>query len=180
MRYKWFFAVGVKRGYWMRQMNVFTAFVYGFLYGVIYVKQPHLFATELDKVCKLIKTFYRLKHAPHVRYKTVVKFPKKLGFIQLELDHGISASTDKQLYIAVYVDDLLIFGSDIARLEDVQQKLLDRFKMTELGDISDYLGMKFNHVVGERITLCQSTYLNKLLGCFNMIECKPAFILMDP
>ena len=27
---------------------------------------------------------------------------------------------DKQFFIAVYIDDLLIFGSDISRLEDVQ------------------------------------------------------------
>ena len=87
---------------------------------------------------------------------------------------------DKQLYIAVYVDDLLIFGSDIARLEDVQQKLRDRFKMTDLGDISHYLGMQVDHIVGERITLCQSTYLKKVLDRFKMTECKPASIPMDP
>ncbi len=38
---------------------------------------------------------------------------------------------DKQLYIFVNIDDLLIFGSDIARLEEVQQKLRDWFKMTD-------------------------------------------------
>ncbi len=89
-------------------------------------------------------------------------------------------STDKQLYIAVYVDDLLIFGTDIARLEDVQQKLRDRFKMTDLGDISHNLEMQVDHVVGERITLCQSTYLKKVLDRFKMTECKPASIPMDP
>lgn len=55
----------------------------------------------MDKVCKLIKALYVLKQAPHVWYKTLVEFFKKLGFIRLELDHGIFVSTDKQLFIAV-------------------------------------------------------------------------------
>ena len=41
-------------------------------------------------------------------------------------------SADKQLFTAVYVNDLLIFCLDVSRLEDVQQRLQDRFKMTDL------------------------------------------------
>ncbi len=48
---------------------------------------------------------------------------------------------DKQLYIAVYVDSWLILDSDIAHLEDVQQILREWFKMTDLGNISNYQGM---------------------------------------
>ncbi len=77
----------------------------------------------------------------------------KLGFVRLELDHGIFISKDKQLFIAVYVDDLLLFGADISCLEDIQQKLRDQFKMTDLGDISHYLRMEVDYVVGEKITL---------------------------
>ena len=66
MSYKCLFAVGVKRGYWIRHMDVVTAFLYGFLDEVIYIEQPHLFTTKLDKVCKLIKALYGLKQAPYV------------------------------------------------------------------------------------------------------------------
>ena len=86
---------------------------------------------------------------------------------------------DKQLFIAVYVDDLFIFGSDVPCLEDVQQRLRDRFKMINLGDISHYLGIQINYVVGEKITLCQSTYLKKILDHFKMTEYKPTSILID-
>ena len=51
--------------------------------------------------------------------------------------------------------------------------------MTDLGDISHYLGMKVNHVMGERISLCQSIYLKKILDRFEMTLCKPASIPMD-
>ncbi len=52
--------------------------------------------------------------------------------------------------------------------------------MTDLGDISHYLGMQIDHIVGKKITLCQSTYLIKVLNRFKIPECKPAFIPMDP
>ena len=52
--------------------------------------------------------------------------------------------------------------------------------MTDLGDISHYLGMQVDHVVSEKITLCQSTYLKKIFDRFKMTECKPAFIPIDP
>ena len=77
---------------------------YGFLDEVIYVEQPHLFAMEMDKVCKLINALYGLKQAPHFWYKTLVEFLKRLGFIRLEFDHGIFVSADKQLFIPIYVD----------------------------------------------------------------------------
>ena len=61
MNYKFLFAIGVKRGYWIRHMGVVMAFLYSFLEEVIYVEQPYLFATEFKKFCKLIKALYGLK-----------------------------------------------------------------------------------------------------------------------
>ena len=47
------------------------------------------------------------------------------------------------MFIAVYVDDLLLFGADIdPRRDDVMQNLQDKFRMTDLGDVSHYLGME--------------------------------------
>ena len=68
----------------------------------------------------------------------------------MELNYGIFVSVNKQLFITIYDDDLLIFGSDLPRLEDVQQKLWDQFKMIDLGDVSHYLRMQINYVVGEK------------------------------
>ena len=46
------------------------------------------------------------------------------------------------MFIAVYVNDLLLFGTDIdPRIDDVMQNLRDRFRMTDLGDVSHYLRM---------------------------------------
>lgn len=108
--YKCFFALEVKRSYQIHHLDRVTAFLYGFLDKIIYVKQFHLFVTKLNKVCKLMKVIYRLKQASHIWYMTFIKFLKKLGFTQLELDYGIFVLTDKQLFIAVYINNFLIFG----------------------------------------------------------------------
>lgn len=93
-------------------------------------------------VCKLIKVLYRLKQAPDFWYMTLVESLKKLGFTRLGFDYGVFVSADKQLYIAVYVDDLLLSGLDIPRLEGVQQKLRDRFKMADVGEHVSLLGKR--------------------------------------
>lgn len=119
MSYKYLFAIRVKRSYWIRYIDVVIAFLYGFFDEVVYIKQFHLFFIESNKICKLIKVLYRLKQVSHVLYKTLVKFFKKLGFIQLKLDYEIIMSTNKHLFIAIYVNNLLIFGLDVAYQKDV-------------------------------------------------------------
>jgi hypothetical protein len=42
----------------------------------------------------------------------------------------------------MYVDDLLIFGPDLDGLAKIQNKLKERFKMSDLGELSHYLDTK--------------------------------------
>ncbi len=63
MSYKCLFGVSVKCGYKIRQMDVVTAFLYGFLDEIIYIEQPHLFELNPELVCRLRKALYGLKQA---------------------------------------------------------------------------------------------------------------------
>lgn len=49
-------------------------------------------------------------------YKILVGFFKKLEFIYLELNYEISILKSKQLFISIYVDNLLFFSLDITHL----------------------------------------------------------------
>lgn len=70
-------------------------------------------------------------------------FLKKLDFYKTETDHSLFVSSDKIIFIAVYVDYLLLFGADgDLRIDNVMQNLCDQFKMTDLGDVSHYLDME--------------------------------------
>ena len=51
--------------------------------------------------------------------------------------------------------------------------------MTNLGEISHYIDMQVDVETG-KILLWQITYLKKILGLFQMIDCKPSSIPMNP
>lgn len=46
------------------------------------------------------------------------------------------------MYIAIYVNDDLIFGKDTSKLRQLQDELKSRFRMTDLGKVSHYLGIE--------------------------------------
>ena len=65
--YKTLMAISVKKGLFIRHMNVVTAFLYELLDEEVYVIQPMLFETgDNQQICKLKKAFYGLKQAPKV------------------------------------------------------------------------------------------------------------------
>jgi hypothetical protein len=171
--YKTLMAISTKRGLHIRQMDVVTAFLYGFLDETVYVVQPIMYETG-DEVCKLRKALYELKQSPKVWYDTIHDYLKKLGFKRTESDHGVFISPETGVILAVYVDDLLIFGSDIKDIRCIQNELSSRFQMTDLRELSHYLGMEIT-ISSDRdvITLRQRTYMKKILTQFGMIGCNP-------
>lgn len=52
--------------------------------------------------------------------------------------------------------------------------------MTNLGEISPYLDMEVDVEIGKKISLRQTTYLRKILERFQMSDCKPASVSMNP
>ncbi len=99
----------------------------------------------------LKKTLYGLKLVPRVWYQTLLDFLRKLNFHKTEADHGLFVSADKTIFIAVHLDDLLLFGADIdSRIDGVMQNLRDRFQMTDLGDVSHYLGIEVDINLGKK------------------------------
>jgi hypothetical protein len=88
------------------------------------------------KVCKLRKALYGLKQAPRIWYQTLMNFLRSLGFEPINADLGIFVRSN--MYIAVYVDDLLIVGPSIAEIKRIKRALRNRFQMTDLGPCSYY------------------------------------------
>lgn len=178
--YKALMGISVKRGLAIYHMDVVTAFLYGFLDELIYVTQPIMFETGgSHMVCLLRKALYGLKQSPRVWYQTLQDFLHKMGFKRTESDHGVFVSGD--MFIAIYVDDLFIFGKDTPKVQQLQYELKSRFRMTDLGEVSHYLGIEVD-VNSDKsvITLQQTTYLKKVLSRFNMLNSTPISTPMDP
>lgn len=64
------------------------------------------------------------------------------------------------MYMTVYVDDLLIFGSDETKIAAVKTSLAEEFKMTDLRLYSYYLGIHVHQHENGDVHLHQSTYLH--------------------
>jgi hypothetical protein len=179
--YKSLMTISTIRGLQIRHMNVVTAFLYELLDEDVYVIQPHMFEFEENEddtlVCKLKRALYDLKQAPKVWYDTIHKFLTGLRFKRSNWDHAVF--TKNGIFLAMYVDDLLLFGPNLNDLQDIQDQLKQRFKMTDLGQLSHYLGMKITITPG-KLVLTQSTYLKKVLNQFGMEDCRPVSTPMEP
>jgi hypothetical protein len=139
MSYKALFAIGAALDLEIEQMDVKTAFLYGHIDHEIYVEQPHHMTDGTPRVCKLRKALYGLKQAPRIWYQTLTNLLRNLGFEPITADLGIFVRSN--MYIAVYVDDLLIVGPSIAEIKKIKRSLRNRFQMTDLGPCSYYLGI---------------------------------------
>ena len=67
----------------------------------------------------LRKTFYSLKQFFHVWYKILYQFLQSLAIHQIKSNYSIFVS--KNMFISVYLDDILIFCQNISRLKKIQE-----------------------------------------------------------
>ena len=89
-----------------------------------------------------------------------------------------AATGKEELVVGVYVDDFIVTG---ARTEDInifKHEMVARFRMSDLGALSYYLGIEVRQGK-EELTLGQSAYASKLLERSGMAECKTCVTPME-
>ncbi|KAL0561584.1 hypothetical protein IC582_002018 [Cucumis melo] len=77
------------------------------------------------------------------------------------------------IIICLYVDDMLIFGSNLHVINDVKSMLSANFDMKNLGEVNVTLRIKITRTENG-IFLDQSHYIEKILKKYNYFESKPA------
>ncbi|XP_019228108.1 PREDICTED: uncharacterized protein LOC109209314 [Nicotiana attenuata] len=75
--------------------------------------------------------------------------------------------------ILVYVDDLLVTGSDLTLIKQVRKRLQERFKMKDLGELKYFFGIDFSRSQ-EGIVMCQMKYALELVSELGLAGGKPA------
>ena len=85
-------------------------------------------------VRKLHKSLYGLPQSPGNWFKTIDPELVALGFVPLTSDTCvyIYRKNGVVIILTLYVDDLLLVGADIQVIESIKQKLMKRFKMTDI------------------------------------------------
>eukprot|EP00253_Pinus_taeda_P016109 PITA_16109 len=129
----------------VHQMDVKSAFLHGDLHEEIYMEQPVGFVqTDSSLVCRLKKSLYGLKQAPWAWYAKMDSFLLESGFSRCHSDNTIYTEKEgKSLIILVlYVDDLILTGSDPNLITHVKSSLKKKFEMTDLGHLHYFLRLQ--------------------------------------
>ena len=105
------------------------------------MKIPSGFNVEKGKVCKLKKPLYGLKQAPRAWNNVFDEYIKSLGFQQSKADKCLYTAKhgDTTVYLLLYVDDIIIAGNNMKRIEDIRSALKTRFYMTDSGELHSFL-----------------------------------------
>jgi hypothetical protein len=147
------------------------------------MKQPPGFVdtTLPSHVCRLHKSLYGLKQAPRAWYIRLSDFLLSIGFLTSKVDTSLFILSDGTniFYLLVYVDDILLTGSNSAMLHHLVQLLSSEFKLRDLGDVHYFLGIEVQST-GMGLMLRQHKYILDILTRAGMTSCKPVDTPVSP
>ena len=167
----------------IHQMDVKTAFLNGELDEEIYMQQPEGFVVkgQEHKVCKLVKSLYGLKQAPKQWHE---KFDNTLlsnGYQINECDKCVYVKQYKNAFVIIclYVDDMLIMGTNMDVINQTKKMLHSSFDMKDMGEADVILGIRIQKNSNGYI-LTQSHYIEKTLKKFGHYDDRPVVTPFDP
>jgi hypothetical protein len=180
MSYKALFALAAIHDLEIEQMDFIAAFLHSKLQETVYMQQPTGYHDGTRRACRLLRALYGLKQSPRAWYETLIEFLHGLGYTRTAADYSVLYNSNGTT-IAIYVDDLLIFGKQLSIIQDLKAELNASFNMTDLGPCAFYLGIEVTRDRKARtITLSQAGYIEKLLRAFGMANCRPVATPLEP
>jgi hypothetical protein len=163
----------------LEQLDVKTSFLHGDLEEEIYMQQPQGYEVKGKEnlVCRLKKRLYGLKQAPRQWYMKFDRFMTEQGYSRCHFDHCVyfkRLENGSFIVLLLYVDDMLVSGSNMQDINVLKKKLANSFVMKDLGVVKKILGMRITRDRKNRkLTLSQGEYREKVLERFRMQNAKP-------
>lgn len=169
-----FFSIVVQKSWLIRQLDVNNEFLHEHLKKEVFIRQPPGFEHPNfpNHICKLRKAIYGQQQASRAWYKEFEMFLVKLGFTNSHSDTSlfIQHCHSFTIYFLVYVDDIIITGSNLSVVTKVIQKPSAQFSLKDLGPLNYFLGVEVQQEV-DGILLSQCKYIKDLLCDTNMHNC---------
>jgi hypothetical protein len=127
---------------------------------------------------------YGLKQSAHEWYGTIKSKLESfdLECVRLESDHAVFIIRNElsTIYLAIYVDDIAIFGDDAVLISEIKSKLSSSFEMKDLGIAKRFIGLDISRNSDGDVIISQEYYLRRVLERFGMQDAKPAYTPMNP
>ena len=129
------------------QLDIKKVFLHGDLTEEVYMEQPSGFITqgESSLVCKLRRSLYGLKQSPQAWFSRFSSTVQEFGMIRNTANHSVfyhHTSTGQCIYLIVYVDDIVITGSDQDDIQKLKQHLFNHFQTKDLGKLEYFLSIE--------------------------------------
>lgn len=126
-------------------------------------------------VCRLKKAIYGLKQAPRAWYSRLSSRLVALGFVPSRSDMSlfIYKKRDVEIYMLVYVDDIIVTSSSQDAINVLLKALKKDFALKDLGDLHYFLGIEVEKKQNGDLLLTQKKYAKDILAQVGMTNCKP-------
>ncbi len=174
------FAIATIMKYAIEHVDFKTAFLNPIIKELVLMEQPKGYDDgNKNKVCKLNKTIYGTKQAPHEWNNELNSFLTSIGYNRCRSDTCMYVKKSKSnniIIITLFVDDLLSIFDEQDRIEwnEDKNKIMNKYKVKDLGNIEWILGMKIDRdIKNKTMKITQELYNNKLMKQFNMDKMKP-------
>lgn len=158
------------------------AFLHGDLNEEVYIKvPPGLTVDNPALVCKLQRSLYGLKQASRQWNAKLTSTLLDSRFQQSKADYSLftKRSPIGLIVILVYVDDLLLTGTDLAEIQQLKHSVDAKFNIKDLGMLKYFLGFEVARS-NSGIVLYQRKYCLDLLQDTGLLVAKTCSTLMDP
>src|SRR3990167_1635049 len=150
------------------QLDIASAYLYGDIDTVIYMKQPPGFIGQENHVCKLLKSIYGLNQSGFIWHNLLKNtILEDSNYSQSSLDPCLFYA-DNRNFILIYVDDILLVGSNSVMRNKIQTK----FTTHDLGNIQQFLNVKFERTE-HSISISQENFILQLLKSYNLQDINP-------
>ncbi|PKU78146.1 putative mitochondrial protein [Dendrobium catenatum] len=138
------------------------------------MKQPKGFEDSAypNHVYRLRKAIYGLRQAPRQWYTTFTSYLLKLGFTHSQADPSLLLlHRDRiQIYLLVYVDDILLTGNDTKTMTALVNQLKSQFTMKDLGTAHQFLGLRID-THPDKYFMSQSVYAQSIINIAELQKC---------
>lgn len=163
-------------GWSLRQIDFDAAYLNSDLKHHIYAKCPPGLRYGSGNTIKILKALYGLKQSGREWFGQLVNWLVKCGFAQAKFDPCVFIK--KEIVLAVYVDDVLMAGTDQA-INAFLVVTGDQFKFKDLGKPTMLLGLDIDYS-RPQISVHQRTYSLAVLRRHGMADCNGRLTPLDP
>lgn len=156
----------------IHQIDIKTAYLEGDLDEEVYLRCPQ--GIETKKFIRLNKALYGLKQAGKAWYEKLNSTLTSLGFSRSSSDHCIYINHQRQFFLGVYVDDMILCAKYLTDVDYVKNKLMGTFDVKDLGEVDTVIGWKITRDrTNRKLCISQRHYILDKIRSFGLCDSKP-------